>query len=909
MNIRSFRLVIQPGALLICFATLAFLLFSIILRVSAQETDEDIWSTPVNLSNSGGASDPVIVVDKDGVVHVVWVDRYAGSVYSRGVFTDTLTSPSGVWSAPAAIEFPFEDWIPMLVNGGDYIHAFWINRDKDNTLFYSRVVPANFQTPGSWEAPRPLSKYVVGMSAVSQSAGQIQIAYIHNLEESQRPEGIYYQRSDDNGNTWKPEILLYTSKYLRSMKLDDANVQISATFQGDQEVVSVVWDNPLLKRVFYARSIDGGVTWEPAAEVDGPYIDGNVNAPFKIKILTNENRAVRIWQSNLQSGVYCSQYYQFSNNGGEAWSERRLMLENLTGCATENRMFRMADGAFLLQTTIQEQVYLLAWNGERWSDPRPQSLLYTFDNPLTNDVVTFRCRQSTLPKGDVLYVVGCDVSSGGDIWVTWRKVGDVRSWFPPPSNWSQPLKITESSEEIYSLQGVFDEQGRYHILWVQNQPEEERKKRSIYYSVFSQDTPSLPSLILESPDNYVDSFSTAVDFARSRLVVAWNSGQSGEIYYSWADTATAYSALEWADPVVVPSVHPLARSPNILVLKDGAIYISYVIPINEDRGVYIVKSLDGGETWSQPVRVYDADNSSWQMVDSPKLATDKEQNLHLLWTQNVLFAAPSAIGLYYARSEDGGETWSAPQVAVNSLVEKIWMINAGQKGLHRFWLSPTATGTSIFQDFSNDGGVNWSLPSNLTGLGEIPQAVVPYVDFSDRLGMVQIFANPVGKLAIKDQTREGENWKIEDVLDLYLQSENVLPLLAAAKGLDERLFVLYTDKVPDTLEAVGPWQILLQIRNKSSASAIPTSVETTGPSSTSSPEATSAQPVVIQATISPSVTPAPDALTPTPIATAPILNPQGPGSANGTTMGLVLAGGVAVMVVLAFVAYTRIRRS
>ncbi len=909
MNIRPFDLIIRTGVLLIFLASLMFITFETISHVSAQETDEDVWATPVNLSNSGGASDPVIVVDKDAVVHVVWADRYAGSVYSRGVFTDTLSAPGGVWSAPAAIEFPFGEWVPTLVNGGDYIHAFWIHRDRDNTLYYSRVAPANFQTPGSWEAPRPISKYVVGFSAVSQSAGQIQIAYIHNSEESQRPEGIYYQRSDDNGNTWKPEILLYESKYLRSMRLEDANVQLSATFRGDQEIVSVVWDNPLLKRVFYTRSTDGGATWETAIEVDGPYIDGVVNAPFKIKVLANENQAVRIWQSNLQSGIYCTQYYQFSSNGGETWSERRLMLENLTGCATENRMFRIADGAVLLQTTIQEQVYLLAWNGERWSEPRSQSLLYTFDNPLTNDVVTFRCRQSTLSGGDILYVVGCDASSGSDIWITWRKIGELRSWFPPPSNWSLPIKIAETSEEIYSLQGMFDEQGRYHILWVQNQPEEERVKRSIYYSVFSQDTPSLPSLILESPDNYVDSFSSAVDFARSRLVVAWNSGQSGEVYYSWADTATAYSSLEWADAVVVPSVRPLARSPDILVQKDGVIYISYVIPINEDRGVYVVKSMDGGESWSQPVRVYDADNSTWQMVDAPKLATDKDQNLHLLWTQNLLFATPSAIGLYYARSEDGGETWSAPQTAVNTLVERIWMVNGGLQGLHRFWLSPTATGASIFQDFSNDGGVNWSLPSNLTGLGEIPQAVAPYVDATDQLGLVQIYANPVGKLAIKDQVREGENWRVEDILDLSLQSEDIVPLLSAAKGADGKLFVLYTDKAPDTADAVGNWQILLQIRNAPGVSPTAVSAQVTELPSTASPQTTSTQPAPPQDTISPSVTPAPVEPTPTPFATAPLVNPQNPGSTMGTTMGLILAGGVAIFVVLAFVAFTRIRRS
>src|SRR5688572_23069557 len=48
----------------------------------AQSTD-DPWDTPLNLSHSGVAVNPQIVIDSDAVVQAVWQDDLANFVYTQ----------------------------------------------------------------------------------------------------------------------------------------------------------------------------------------------------------------------------------------------------------------------------------------------------------------------------------------------------------------------------------------------------------------------------------------------------------------------------------------------------------------------------------------------------------------------------------------------------------------------------------------------------------------------------------------------------------------------------------------------------------------------------------------------------------------------------------------------------------
>jgi len=87
------------------FIFVAFLITFILLgstqgvrKIQAQSGDS--WSEPVNLSQSGSASDPVFVIDSDSTFHAVWSDQFDGNKYVSG---------DGVeWGQPEVVDLPFK---------------------------------------------------------------------------------------------------------------------------------------------------------------------------------------------------------------------------------------------------------------------------------------------------------------------------------------------------------------------------------------------------------------------------------------------------------------------------------------------------------------------------------------------------------------------------------------------------------------------------------------------------------------------------------------------------------------------------------------------------------------------------------------------------------------------------------
>ena len=85
-----------------------FVLFTILIfasliswrPISAQsQTGDQAWTTPINLSHSGSTTNPSMVIDSNGIIHVVWEDTIAGEMYSSYDGTK--------WSTPAPVSLPF----------------------------------------------------------------------------------------------------------------------------------------------------------------------------------------------------------------------------------------------------------------------------------------------------------------------------------------------------------------------------------------------------------------------------------------------------------------------------------------------------------------------------------------------------------------------------------------------------------------------------------------------------------------------------------------------------------------------------------------------------------------------------------------------------------------------------------
>lgn len=158
MNIKH-RLSILAGLIIILFASSVFNTVPVVYAQSLQN-----WSDPINLSNSGSSTDPVMVIDSIGAIHLVWVDAIDGYEYVE-------STDGKVWTSPQNANFPFSsknDSIPtFFANSNGVIYILW--RNKEHTLYYGQTQSEYLGNSSSWSRVSKIINSVVDYHAVVDS--------------------------------------------------------------------------------------------------------------------------------------------------------------------------------------------------------------------------------------------------------------------------------------------------------------------------------------------------------------------------------------------------------------------------------------------------------------------------------------------------------------------------------------------------------------------------------------------------------------------------------------------------------------------------------------------------------------------------------------------------------------------
>jgi hypothetical protein len=603
------------------------------------------------------------------------------------------------WRAAEPVALPFDGVAPTFERGADdTVHAFWIDAERD-TLLYSRVDGADFPSGSDWTDPRILGEGVALEAAAVDPAGGLHVAFIQSPGTESLPAGIYYRGSVDGGTNWTVPILLYPSAYLRTTPATQLNLSVAAG-AGDQ--VLVTWDVPALDRVFLSRSADRGRTWGAPTVIDARTPDDSPNAvgPSEIAAFASGLETHLIWQAG-HGFEECQQYHQYSADGGETWGAPQPMLEELGGCPEANRFLAGPDDLTLLFTATESQRYLLAWSGREWSEPQPQRTLSGFTNP-----DTFRQANlvglSAATLGDRLLVAGVDAGASGDVWFTSRPLGDTTAWFPPPPIWSEPVTVWDTASTAVNVIAadpaiVTDADGLAHAFWMG----EDDGDRFVTYARWDGVSWSRPTAILNSRGP-VENLAVVVS-PNNRIVAVWDDG-TGQILFSQASPARAGSTTDWAEPLPLPVPRIAAAQPALAVDRSGTIVVAYAVPVNEDRGVYLVQSTDAGVTWTSAIPAFDGVAAGWERVGAPALAVDDAGIAYLLWTrgsfegqaQSVHYGSVDMIDEIAVEPEDevseSGAGWL--RVAVD-----------GSGAVHRLWQEGSGT---VWHQVSLDGGVSWT---------------------------------------------------------------------------------------------------------------------------------------------------------------------------------------------------------
>lgn len=365
----------------------------------------------------------------------------------------------------------------------------------------------------------------------------------------------------------------------------------------------------------------------------------------------------------------------------------------------------------------QNDFSLVAWNGSRWSDANVQSELTNFLNPLTLDNVLLACPEMTYSSGN-LYAMGCDIN-GGDIWFASRPLGGLEEWFPSPSDWSSLGELTDVQQAISNLRSTSDQKNAVHDFWIQYPTATDSTENgSIQYARWQGSKWSNPTTLLSGYTKRPMQLSVGSD-PNGKLLLTWVDGETGDIFFSWANSENASNGSEWRTPIYIPSFSQVNSAPDILADPSGRTVIVYAIPSNEYRGIYIVQSADGGATWSEPYQVFDAVTVAWDIVDEPTISLSGDGGLHVLFNRYALRGGErQSAGLFYTRSMDGGVTWSDPELVSEKSVVWSQILPYGTSGLHRMWQEMNKVTLVTYHQYSQDSGATWSSPSKVSNIVE-----------------------------------------------------------------------------------------------------------------------------------------------------------------------------------------------
>ena len=783
--------------LLTSIALAAFLVLSLPAPQTRAQIEGIDLSQPVNVSQSGGTFDPIAAVDSDGVLHVSWRDSDNRFFYTR--------STKDGWQQPLWITYPFTHAsllglqipAPTLVGGlHGRLAMLWFG--ENNGLRSSSISAASLGTNTAWTAPYLIANSIEDFDVEVDDKGVFHMAYIQAADYTSSNAGVYYTTSFNNGATWNIPTLVYgSSYYIRRSELDDEDprntVDLSVTNLDGETGVFVTFDNLARKRVLFSRLLTDGKRWEEPVEVDGPATLGGSTVPFAISVSATQKNVLMTWQVGQPQGV-CFNYYVVSQDAGETWSERQRANLPYVDCAQDRRLKSGVSDYTLLTDTVKGQMYFTAWNGKEWSQTQSWPELFEFVDSETLNNVRLDCQVPVFLPSQALAVAGCDQESGQDIWVSGRSLTDIDSWFSQVTGWRVAEQIQSTQNNLEHINIAVDSQDGIHALWSQVEdpaPVAEGTEATvltndaIYYSYWGGGSWTKPLPIYSALEDSVGRMT--VDIGQDgKISLVWKDEAARKLHYTWAVAARAGSALEWAALSDLPVDEMTADMPDLVVDPSGTLFVVYAVPINENRGIYLLSSSDGGKNWSDPQMILDGVQAGLEVVQEPILRAGFDGTLHLLVGDGMLNVSGVMNRALYLQSTDRGATWTEAQSISSRRVKHYRLLTAAPNTVHRIWQEESEQGDVVYHQLSLDGGETWSRVGRvLNGTGNFWLGDV----VADSAGQLHLFR--VSSDAQQIQTIDYWKWGGADWIEVdnFVAGQTELsgeyPVAAAVNGLGD----------------------------------------------------------------------------------------------------------------------------
>jgi hypothetical protein len=176
--------------------------------------------------------------------------------------------------------------------------------------------------------------------------------------------------------------------------------------------------------------------------------------------------------------------------------------------------------------------------------------------------------------------------------------------------------------------------------------------------------------------------------------------------------------------------------------------------------------------------------------------------LHATWLKSTLPGSTSPREVYYARSTDKGETWSAPLKIAEGAVDWPQLSLVTGNEVYVAWTQAVSQASakspipySVYGKYSSDGGERWSLADAVPGFSEVSGPLSLYGDGAGHLYLAAVGESAGGESVLIVSQWMGGNWSAQDTVGLGQPASRgnaAVMALAPASGRLSALLHLWT---------------------------------------------------------------------------------------------------------------------
>lgn len=339
------------------------------------------WSEPVNISQSiGDSSDPTIVADSTGAVHLLWSEKFGEETDGQGqrIHGNTLMYSrwdNGMWSTPIDVLVSpdgGEVWQPVAATdkfGG--LHVIWASM-PGGKLYYSHAVAEQASSAQGWVAPiqlysgLPTATLPGGLAVNSQGT-------VHVIATSRDPGWeVVHMSSSDGGLTWSSTTSLSSAMpFLQEVPLVSAGIAFTIDKMDHLHAGWSMYNGEgFSAAVYYTQSVDGGMSWRTPLIV-GQKAETDFDASWLNIATASEGQVFLVWTG---IGKPPGRIYRTSSDGGLTWTPATPFMEGLVGGTGSPRM--VVDSAEIVHLLTPARAYgtdsgvrYLYWLGQDWTAP------------------------------------------------------------------------------------------------------------------------------------------------------------------------------------------------------------------------------------------------------------------------------------------------------------------------------------------------------------------------------------------------------------------------------------------------------------------------------------------------------------------------------------------------------------